>query len=89
MSEIDKSMRDLEKKRSEKLAKKSECDEVDDEIGKSRREVLGISKDIQSMQKQINAIENKMEQKRGERYLYYVSFGLHNSLRYFYPVTFM
>ncbi|XP_076039544.1 structural maintenance of chromosomes 1 [Oratosquilla oratoria] len=68
MSEIDRAMRDLDKKRSEKLAKKSECDEMDDDIGKARREVGSIAKDIQSMQKQINATEHKIEQKRADRH---------------------
>lgn len=67
MAEIDRAMRDLDKRRSEKLAKKSELDEMDDEIGKARREVAAIAKDIQTAQKHITSAEHKIEQKRGER----------------------
>ncbi|XP_069688454.1 structural maintenance of chromosomes protein 1A [Periplaneta americana] len=68
MSDIERDMRRLDVLKSERLAKKSEVDNMEDLIGKARREVGAIAKDIQAAQKQVAALEAKIEQKRGDRH---------------------
>lgn len=67
-AEIDHDEQQMEQLKSSRNAKKMEVDQKDDEIGKARREVGAIAKDIQAAQKQLNAIETKIEQKKAERH---------------------
>ena len=67
-AEIDHDEQPMEQLKSSRNAKKMEVDQKEDEIGKARREVGTIAKDIQAAQKQLNAIENKIEQKKAERH---------------------
>lgn len=67
-AEIDHDEQQMEQLKSSRNAKKMEVDQKDDEIGKARREVGSIAKDIQAAQKQLNAIETKIEQKKAERH---------------------
>ncbi|XP_066593968.1 structural maintenance of chromosomes protein 1A isoform X2 [Prorops nasuta] len=67
-AEIDHDETQMEKLKSSRTAKKMEVDQKEDEIGKARREVGGIAKDIQASQKQLNGIETKIEQKKAERH---------------------
>ncbi|EFN69109.1 Structural maintenance of chromosomes protein 1A [Camponotus floridanus] len=67
-AEIDHDEQQMEQLKSSRNAKKMEVDHKEDEIGKARREVGAIAKDIQAAQKQLNAIETKIEQKKAERH---------------------
>ncbi|KAI4495690.1 hypothetical protein M0802_008525 [Mischocyttarus mexicanus] len=67
-AEIDHDETQMEQLKSARNAKKMEVDQKDDEIGKARREVGTIAKDIQSAQKQLNSIEAKIEQRKAERH---------------------
>ncbi|KAL6264602.1 hypothetical protein P5V15_004704 [Pogonomyrmex californicus] len=67
-AEIDHDEQQMEQLKSSRNAKKMEVDQKEDEIGKARREVGAIAKDIQSAQKQFNTIETKIEQKKAERH---------------------
>lgn len=67
-AEIDHDEQQLEQLKSSRNAKKMEVDQKENEIGKARREVGAIAKDIQAAQKQLNAIETKIEQKKAERH---------------------
>ncbi|KAG5343958.1 SMC1A protein, partial [Acromyrmex heyeri] len=67
-AEIDHDEQQMEQLKSSRNAKKMEVDLKEDEIGKARREVGTIAKDIQAAQKQFNAIETKIEQKKAERH---------------------
>nr|XP_045603178.1 structural maintenance of chromosomes protein 1A-like [Procambarus clarkii] len=68
IAELDKCMQNLEKLRNEKLAKKSDCDQTDEEISKLRRALTAINKSIHSLQKHINSTETKIEKKNLERH---------------------
>ncbi|CAL7944176.1 unnamed protein product [Xylocopa violacea] len=67
-AEIDHDETQMEQLKSARNAKKMEVDQKEDEIGKARREVGAIVKDIQAAQKQLNGIETKIEQKKAERH---------------------
>lgn len=67
-SEIDKDMRQVETLKSEKLNRKMECDQMEEEVGKARREVGAIAKDIQGAQKQVVSLEGKSESKKSDRH---------------------
>lgn len=67
-AEIDHDEQQMEQLKSARSAKKMEVDQKEDEIGKARREVGAIAKDIQAAQKQLNGIETKIEQKKAERH---------------------
>ncbi|XP_018333295.1 structural maintenance of chromosomes protein 1A [Agrilus planipennis] len=66
--EIDRDLRQVEQLKAERLSKKQECDSIEDEVGKARREVGQIAKDIQASQKQVTSIEGKIESKKSERH---------------------
>lgn len=66
--EIDKDLRQVEQLKAERLTKKKECDAMEDEVGKTRREVGAIAKDIQGAQKQVVSLEGKIESKKNERH---------------------
>jgi len=68
MGEIDKCMRELEKLKSDRLTKKNDVDAFEEQIGKARREVGAIAKDIQAAQKLVNNMETKVEMRKGERH---------------------
>lgn len=68
LQEIDKDMRELDRLKAERLNKKSEVDAMDEIIGKARREVGAIAKDIQANQKQISSLEAKVEQRKADRH---------------------
>lgn len=66
--EIDKDLRQVEQLKAERLSKKQECDSMEDEVGKARREVGAIAKDIQAAQKHVVSLEGKIESKKSERH---------------------
>ncbi|XP_017771706.1 PREDICTED: structural maintenance of chromosomes protein 1A [Nicrophorus vespilloides] len=66
--EIDKDVRQVERLKSDRLTKKQECDAMEEEVGKARREVGTIAKDIQSSQKNVVSLENKIESKKSDRH---------------------
>ncbi|KAL7300693.1 hypothetical protein TKK_0006673 [Trichogramma kaykai] len=66
--EIENDERQMEQLKSSRTAKKVEFDQKEEEIGKCRREVGSITKDVQAANKQLNSIENKIEQRKSERH---------------------
>lgn len=66
--EIDKDMRQVESLKSEKASSKMDCDAIEEELGKARRDVGAIAKDIQAAQKQVMSLESKIEGKKSERH---------------------
>ncbi|NP_001152812.1 structural maintenance of chromosomes 1A isoform X1 [Nasonia vitripennis] len=66
--EIENDEKQMEQLKSTRSAKKMEVDQKDEEIGKCRREVGAIAKDVQAANKQLNSIENKIEQRKSERH---------------------
>ena len=67
-AEIENDETQMEQLKSTKNTKKMEVDSKDEDIGKCRREVGAIAKDVQAANKQLNSIENKIEQRKGERH---------------------
>lgn len=68
MGEIDKLMRQLEQLKTTRQTKKMDVDSMEEQIGKARRDVGAIAKDIQAAQKLVSNIESKLELRRGERH---------------------
>lgn len=66
--EIDKDLQSIEKLKSDKVNKKMECDAMEEEVGKARREVGSIAKDIQAAQKHVTSLETKIESKKSARH---------------------
>lgn len=50
------------------MSKKQECDLIEEAVGKARREVGAVAKDIQASQKQAVSLEAKFESKKNERH---------------------
>uniref|UniRef100_A0A0C9RSP3 SMC1A protein n=1 Tax=Fopius arisanus TaxID=64838 RepID=A0A0C9RSP3_9HYME len=67
-AEIENDETQMEELKSLRTTKKMEVDQKEEEIGKCRREVGAIAKDIQVVQKQLNSIETKIEQRKAERH---------------------
>ncbi|XP_065337981.1 structural maintenance of chromosomes protein 1A-like [Cloeon dipterum] len=68
LAEIDKDMKDMDKLKNERLNKKVDYDRLEEDIGKMRREVGAVAKEILAAQKQASILESKIEQKKGERH---------------------
>lgn len=68
MSEIDKLVRECDRLKHDRQTKKMDVDSMEDAIGKARREVGAIAKDIQAAQKLVSNIESKLEMRKGERH---------------------
>ncbi|XP_045462498.1 structural maintenance of chromosomes protein 1A [Harmonia axyridis] len=66
--EIDKDLQQVEQLKTQRLSKKQEVDGMEEELGKARREVGSIAKDVQTAQKAIVSFEGKIESKRSERH---------------------
>lgn len=66
--EIDKDSRQVEELKSQRLSKKQECDYIEEEVGKARRDVGAVAKDIQAAQKQAVSLEAKLETRKNERH---------------------
>ncbi|XP_014241768.1 structural maintenance of chromosomes protein 1A isoform X2 [Cimex lectularius] len=66
--ELEKEMKQIEELKSKRLLHKQEVDKMDEAIGKARREVGSIAKDIQTAQKSVTNIESKLEMKKAERH---------------------
>ncbi|XP_033230168.1 structural maintenance of chromosomes protein 1A-like [Belonocnema kinseyi] len=67
-AEMENDETQIEKLKSQRNNKKMEVDAKEEEMGKCRREVGTIAKDIIAAQKQFNSVENKIEQKKSERH---------------------
>ncbi|XP_065335531.1 structural maintenance of chromosomes protein 1A-like isoform X2 [Cloeon dipterum] len=65
---IDKDMKDMDKLKNERLNKKVDYDRLEEDIGKMRREVGVVAKEILTAQRQASILESKIEQKKGERH---------------------
>nr|CAH7756245.1 unnamed protein product [Callosobruchus chinensis] len=66
--EIDKELQQVEQLKVLRLNKKQEVEGAEDEVGKARREVGSIAKDIQAAQKAVMSLEAKIEGKKSERH---------------------
>uniref|UniRef100_A0A0A9YLV3 Structural maintenance of chromosomes protein n=1 Tax=Lygus hesperus TaxID=30085 RepID=A0A0A9YLV3_LYGHE len=66
--ELEKEMRQIEELKSKRLGFKQEVDKMEEAIGKARREVGAIAKDIQGTQKSVSNIESKLEMKKADRH---------------------
>lgn len=66
--EIDKDLQQVERMKASRLNKKQEVEAADEEVGKARREVGSIAKDIQAAQKAVVSLEGKIEGKKSERH---------------------
>ncbi|RZC33774.1 structural maintenance of chromosomes protein 1A [Asbolus verrucosus] len=66
--EIDKDLQQVEQLKAQRLNKKQEVDGMEEELGKARREVGGIAKDVQASQKAVVSLETKIEGKKSERH---------------------
>lgn len=66
--EMDRDFRQIDELKAQRLSKKQECDNIEEEVGKARREVGTIAKDIQAAQKQVLSLENKIENKKSARH---------------------
>lgn len=68
MADIEKDMKEVEALKATKLTKKQTVDAMEEEIGKARREVGAIAKDVQAATKGVTQIESKLEVKKNERH---------------------
>ncbi|XP_044268886.1 structural maintenance of chromosomes protein 1A [Tribolium madens] len=66
--EIDKDLQQVEQLKAQRLHKKQEVDSMEEELGKARREVGSIAKDVQAAQKSVVSLETKIEGKKSERH---------------------
>lgn len=66
--DLEKHMKQIEELKSKRLLHKQEADKMEEAIGKARREVGAIAKDIQTAQKSVTNIESKLEMKKLERH---------------------
>ncbi|EFA08076.1 structural maintenance of chromosomes protein 1A [Tribolium castaneum] len=66
--EIDKDLQQVEQLKAQRLHKKQEVDGMEEELGKARREVGSIAKDVQAAQKSVVSLETKIEGKKSERH---------------------
>ncbi|KAJ3663667.1 hypothetical protein Zmor_007900 [Zophobas morio] len=66
--EIDKDLQQVEQLKAQRLNKKQEVDGMEEELGKARREVGSIAKDVQAAQKAVVSLETKIEGKKSERH---------------------
>ncbi|KAI4471080.1 structural maintenance of chromosomes smc family member [Holotrichia oblita] len=66
--EIDKDQYHIDQLKTERLAKKQECDNMEEDVSKARREVGSIAKDVQGAQKQVVSLESKIESKKSDRH---------------------
>lgn len=66
--DIDRDLRQVDELKAERLSKKQECDNMEDEVGKARRDVGAIAKDVQASQKQVLSLEAKIEGKKNDRH---------------------
>lgn len=66
--EIEKDQQQVEMLKAQRLRKKQEVDGMEEDVGKARRDVGAIAKDLQSCQKNLVALEGKIESKKSERH---------------------
>lgn len=66
--EMDKDLQQVEQLKSQRLNKKQEVDGMEEDLGKARREVGQIAKDVQAAQKTVVSLEAKIESKKSERH---------------------
>lgn len=65
---IDDEMQNLERLKNNKISKKTEVDNFEDETSEVRKRMASIQKDIVAAQKQVTSIESKIEQKKADRH---------------------
>ncbi|XP_078596279.1 structural maintenance of chromosomes protein 1A-like [Branchiostoma floridae x Branchiostoma japonicum] len=68
MKVIDNEQKNLEDLKNSRLLKKTMMDDKNTEIESIRKEMAGVQKDINHTQKQVTALETKLEQKRADRH---------------------
>uniref|UniRef100_A0A4W4FVE9 Structural maintenance of chromosomes protein n=1 Tax=Electrophorus electricus TaxID=8005 RepID=A0A4W4FVE9_ELEEL len=68
MKIIDETMAQLQDLKNQHLAKKSEVNDKNHEMEEIRKKLGGANKDLTQLQKEVTAIETKLEQKRSDRH---------------------
>ncbi|XP_039557001.1 structural maintenance of chromosomes protein 1A-like, partial [Passer montanus] len=68
MKIIDETMAQLQDLKNQHLAKKSEVNDKNHEMDEIRKKLGGANKEMTHLQKEVTAIETKLEQKRSDRH---------------------
>lgn len=68
MKAIEEEMNKVDQLKNDKIAKKTECEGVEEEITEEKRALSNVQKDITAAQKALMSIECKMESKRADRH---------------------
>lgn len=68
MQAIEEEMKKVEQLKNDKIAKKTECDAVEDEITEVKRGLAGVQKELSSAQKALMQIECRLESKKADRH---------------------
>ncbi|XP_032004170.1 structural maintenance of chromosomes protein 1A-like, partial [Hylobates moloch] len=68
MKIIDETMAQLQDLKNQHLAKKSEVNDKNHEMEEIRKKLGGANKEMTHLQKEVTAIETKLEQKRSDRH---------------------
>lgn len=65
---IDEEMQNLEKLKNSKINKKQDVDKLEESTAEIRKRLSASQKDITSVQKQVTALETRLEQKKADRH---------------------
>lgn len=68
MQAIEEEMKKVEQLKNDKIAKKTECDSVEDEITEVKRGLSGVQRELSSAQKSLMQIECRLESKKADRH---------------------
>lgn len=65
---IEQEMQNLDKQKNTKICRKTEIDKLEEEVNEVRKRLVSKQKDANHVQKQVTALETKIEQKRADRH---------------------
>ena len=65
---IDETMQKQEAAKQRRITIKSQVEEFDGQLNEIRKRLQAHNKDVSHLTKQVSALENKLEQKRGDRH---------------------
>lgn len=68
MTAIDKQMQEQEKLKQNRVISKSKADDIEGEVSEIKKRLTAQNKEITTLQKAINALDTKLEQKRADRH---------------------
>uniref|UniRef100_A0A834VB41 Structural maintenance of chromosomes protein n=1 Tax=Sarcoptes scabiei TaxID=52283 RepID=A0A834VB41_SARSC len=68
MQAIEEEMKKVEQLKNDKISKKTECDQVEDEINEIKRGLSSIQRELTSAQKSLMTIECKLESRKSDRH---------------------